>query len=371
MSTTQLRHHGICAPSASFQICKGHDSHHLEAEHDHKTNAMQKEVRTLPLTNNKMSTTDNNNNDDNILAPLVDTLTSDPASWKGSSLLSVTQITPSGLALLLQTVKAMKTLVRTDGGDDRLKHRVLATVFYEASTRTSSSFQAAMQRLGGTIIHMDGKGNNSANKKGETLQDTIRCLECYVDLTVLRHSVKGSVAQIMTGTSKPVLNAGDGTGEHPTQALLDLYTICDELKYDMTTASSTENKKLVVVLLGDLKHGRTVHSLSKLLARSGIKVVLRYCAPPELPMPDYIQDYVASYSHVTQECVSDLTEAVQGADVLYVTRVQKERFETVEEYEAVKVRLLLVVLGVTTITQGGRHDDDLMYTHTCMSLYSI
>lgn len=278
--------------------------------------------------------TDNN---DAILAPLVDTLTSDPASWKASSLLSVTQITPSGLALLLQTTKAMKTLVREHGGDNRLAHRVLATIFYEASTRTSSSFQAAMQRLGGTFIHIDGSkgGNNSATKKGESLSDTIRCLECYVDLTVLRHPVKGSVGQVMADTSNPVLNAGDGTGEHPTQALLDLYTICDELDYDI---SVTTEKTLVVVLLGDLKHGRTVHSLAKLLARSGMKVLLRYCSPPELAMPQYIQDYVASCSGVTQETVSDLTDAVKGADVLYVTRVQKERFDTVEEYEAVKVR---------------------------------
>ena len=272
--------------------------------------------------------------DNDVLTPLVDTLTSDPSTWKGSSLLSVTQITPSGLALLLQTAEQMRTLVRKHGGDNRLAHRILATVFYEASTRTACSFQAAMKRLGGTIIHVDGQGNTSANKKGETLSDTMRCLECYVDLTVLRHPVKGSVGQVVAGALKPVLNAGDGTGEHPTQALLDLYTICDELNYDIHTGSTT----LVVVLLGDLKNGRTVHSLAKLLARSGIKVVLRYCAPPELPMPQYVQDYVASYN-VEQEIYTSLNEAVQGADVLYVTRVQKERFETLEEYEAVKVSI--------------------------------
>jgi carbamoyl-phosphate synthase/aspartate carbamoyltransferase/dihydroorotase len=272
-----------------------------------------------------------------ILRPLMDTLTSDPVTWKGSSLLSVTQITPSGLAFLMQTAHKMKVLVREKGGDDRLAHRLLATVFYEASTRTSCSFQAAMKRLGGDAIHVDGQGNTSCGKKGETLPDTIRCLECYVDVTVLRHPTTGSVVQVSKDTCKPLLNAGDGTGEHPSQALLDLFTICDELKYDMTQHLANT---LVVVLLGDLKHGRTVHSLAKLLARSGIHVVLRYVCPLELMMPQEVQDYVASYQ-VEQLIFPDLVQAVQGADVLYVTRVQKERFNTVEEYEAVKVRSLV------------------------------
>ena len=120
--------------------------------------------------------------------------------------------------------------MRSKGGDDRLKHRVLGTVFYEASTRTSCSFQAAVMRLGGTFIHVDGKGNSSANKKGESLEDTIRCLECYTDATVLRHPVQGSVGRVIDIAMKPVLNAGDGVGEHPTQALLDVFTIRDELQ---------------------------------------------------------------------------------------------------------------------------------------------
>jgi carbamoyl-phosphate synthase/aspartate carbamoyltransferase/dihydroorotase len=273
--------------------------------------------------------------DGSILSPLVDKLTSDPATWKDASLLSVTQITPSGLSLLFQVSKEMKTLVRECGGDNRLAHRVLATVFYEASTRTSCSFQAAMQRLGGSILHVDGKGNSSAGKKGESLSDTIRCIECYSDVTVLRHSLTGSVEQVVASSHKPVLNAGDGTGEHPTQALLDLFTICNELNISLDDLQQ-EQQPLTVVLLGDLKHGRTVHSLAKLLARSSLNIQLRYCSPESLQMPDYIQDYVSEYSNVTQQSCFDIQEAIEGANVLYVTRVQRERFDNQDAYNEVK-----------------------------------
>lgn len=148
------------------------------------------------------------------LSDLTDKLIYDPQTWKGSPLISVTQMTTSGLLRLFQTAQSMRTLVRTSGGDNRLQHRVLASVFYEASTRTSCSFQTAMMRLGGTFIHVDGGkgGNTSASKKGETLEDTIRCLECYTDVTVLRHPTTGSVQRVALsdGTVKPVINAGDG-----------------------------------------------------------------------------------------------------------------------------------------------------------------
>lgn len=151
---------------------------------------------------------------DSSLVDLTNTLTSDPKSWHNSHLVSVTQISTSGLLLLLNTARSMRSLVRTTGGDDRLRHRILASVFYEASTRTSCSFQAAMMRLGGTYLHVDGGagGNTSASKKGETLEDTIRCLECYADVTVLRHPTTGSVQRVAlgSGTVKPVINAGDG-----------------------------------------------------------------------------------------------------------------------------------------------------------------
>ncbi|EED91548.1 aspartate carbamoyltransferase, partial [Thalassiosira pseudonana CCMP1335] len=270
-----------------------------------------------------------------------------------SPLISVSQITTSGLSLLFQTAAAMRYLVRSKGGDNRLQHRVLASVFYEASTRTSCSFQAAMMRLGGTFLHVDGGkgGNTSASKKGESLDDTIRCLECYTDVTVLRHPTTGSVGQVALGggTVKPVINAGDGVGEHPTQALLDYFTIWDELGLSLNPEDWRDDRDdyghkkkhkgdLIVVMLGDLKHGRTVHSLAKLLARSNLKheLVLRYCSPASLEMPSYVQEYVSGCDNVKQEEYTDMAEAVKGANVLYVTRVQKERFEKEEDYEKVK-----------------------------------
>ena len=262
-------------------------------------------------------------------------LTADPSTWQKSNLISATQLTADGLRLLYDVACSMRELVRSKGGDDRLKHKMLATVFYEASTRTSCSFQAAMKRLGGEVIHVDAGagGNSSAGKKGETLTDTINCLECYVDVTVLRHPIKGSAMEAASKAKKPIVNAGDGVGEHPTQALLDLFTIWDELGFENCYSSD----KLVVVLVGDLKHGRTVHSLSKILAQSGMKnIVLRFCSPPSLIMPEYVKDYLKSYENVTMEEVPDLKEALNGANVLYVTRVQKERFECESDYEAVK-----------------------------------
>ena len=205
------------------------------------------------------------------------TLTEDPSSWEGQSLLSVTQVTPAGFDLVVKVAQSMREIVKKYGGDDRLKHKVLATVFYEASTRTSGSFQAAIMRLGGKFLHVDGQGNSSAAKKKESLEDTIRCLECYVDVVVLRHPVTGSVPKASKSLKKPLLNAGDGIGEHPTQALLDSFTIWDELKTDPK----------IVVFLGDLKHGRTVHSLARLLCqlRPNSDLILRFCAPRGLDCP--------------------------------------------------------------------------------------
>jgi carbamoyl-phosphate synthase/aspartate carbamoyltransferase/dihydroorotase len=251
----------------------------------------------------------------------------------------------------------MRSLVQTSGGDHRLSNKLLSCVFYEASTRTSCSFQAAMLRLGGKVIMIDAsaQGNTSASKKGETLSDTIRCLECYSDVTVLRHPIQGSVEDVVrNGATKPIINAGDGVGEHPTQALLDLFTILDEWKM-LTSPGVVEccsTEPFVVVMLGDLKHGRTVHSLAKLLAQASCQELwkrplhIKYCSPKILSMPQYVQDYVKSChslnNPITQEvCFGDeieIEKVVEDAHVLYVTRVQKERFEDVNEYEAVKVR---------------------------------
>nr|KAG5688328.1 hypothetical protein BaRGS_027870 [Batillaria attramentaria] len=165
--------------------------------------------------------------------------------------------------------------------DHVLKGRVMASMFYEASTRTSCSFTAAMQRLGGTIVHFNE--STSSAKKGETLEDTVAMMAGYCDLLVIRHPSVQSVQTAARVSRKPVINAGDGTGEHPTQALLDIFTIREEI--------GTVNG-LTITMVGDLKNGRTVHSLARLLAV--YRVNLRYVAPPQLQMPADIQEYLRS-----------------------------------------------------------------------------
>lgn len=258
-------------------------------------------------------------------------LTGDASTWKNASLVSVSQITTEGLNLLMSVSKEMKELVQKNGGgDDRLNHHILGTIFYEASTRTSCSFQVAMSRLGGKFVHIDASGSTSSTKKGESLVDTVKCIEQYCDVVVLRHFQEGSVPNVALNASKPLINAGDGIGEHPTQALLDVFTILDELK-------PKRGQHLTVCLLGDLKHSRTVHSLVKLLAASdglgmGLTINVHYCSPESLQMPPSIVQECS----LTQRTFSDLNEAVQTADVLYVTRLQKERFESEVEYNKLK-----------------------------------
>lgn len=184
--------------------------------------------------------------------------------------------------------------------------RTLANLFYEPSTRTSSSFFAAMTRLGGSVIPIN-EVNYSSVTKGETLEDTVRTLECYADAIVLRHYDNDAAERAARVCMVPVINAGNGTGEHPTQALLDLYTIRKE-------RGGIDG--LAVTMMGDLKYGRTVHSLTKLLRLYDAR--LRFVSPPELSMPaDYLQP--GDTQHV------ELGEAIRDTDVLYVTRVQKER----------------------------------------------
>ena len=185
---------------------------------------------------------------------------------------------------------------------------VSTNLFYEPSTRTSSSFYSAMVKLGGNVIPINDV-NYSSVSKGETLEDTIRTVACYSDVIVLGHPIAGSVAKAAAVSPVPVINAGDGVGEHPTQALLDLYTIRKHIGVD---------KSIRVALVGDLKHGRTVHSLLKLLRLYDVKVHL--VSPQELAMPsEYVQENDIIHETL-DECISDV-------DVVYMTRVQKERIQ--------------------------------------------
>lgn len=241
----------------------------------------------------------------------------------GQDILSVLQFDRKDLEYIFGVAREMRSMVERVGTFDLLKGKILANLFYEPSTRTSSSFLSAMERLGGSVIPIN-EVRYSSVAKGESLPDTIRTLECYADVIVLRHPEVGSAALAAQYARKPVINAGDGIGEHPTQALLDLFTIAEELgKVD----------GLTVTMLGDLKFGRTVHSLARLL--SSFVVRLNYVSPEVLRMPAELVEELAARG-VSQHQYDDLDQVLPETDVLYVTRVQKERFEELDQYQQVQ-----------------------------------
>lgn len=245
------------------------------------------------------------------------------APFYGKDILSVKQFTRSDLDYIFDVAHEMREMVARVGSFDLLKGKILANLFYEPSTRTSSSFTSAMERLGGSVIPINEVRYSSVSK-GESLPDTVRTLECYADLIVLRHPEMGSAALAAQYARKPIINAGDGVGEHPTQALLDLFTILEELE---------GVDGLNVTMLGDLKYGRTVHSLARLL--SLYNVHLNYVSPEILRMPSEIIDELEGKGFSQAE-YSKLDDILPETDVLYVTRVQKERFEDQASYESVK-----------------------------------
>ncbi|KAF9199728.1 hypothetical protein BGZ59_003735, partial [Podila verticillata] len=237
-------------------------------------------------------------------------------------ILSSKQFDRNELHALFSLAHEMRTQVERNGSIDLLHGKVMCSMFYEPSTRTSCSFAAAMARLGGSVVSVDEE--SSSVVKGETLADMIRTLGCYGDLIVLRHPDPGSAATAAKFSKVPVINAGDGVGEHPTQAFLDVYTIREEL--------GTVNG-LTITLVGDLKNGRTVHSLVKLLAY--YHVTLNFVSPASLQMPEAVKDELRQAGVPFFE-YSDLNEVISESDVVYVTRVQKERFADLAEYERVK-----------------------------------
>lgn len=244
-------------------------------------------------------------------------------SFAGQDILSVSQFDRPNLDYIFGVAHEMRVLVERFGGADLLQGKILANLFYEPSTRTSSSFMAAMMRLGGQVIPINNVQYSSVSK-GESLPDTIRTLESYSDVIVLRHPEVGAAATAAYYALKPVINAGDGVGEHPTQALLDLFTIVEELgKVD----------GLTVTMVGDLKYGRTVHSLTKLLVNYGVN--FRFVSPDILRMPDDVLEVVRGTGQRFDE-VESLQDAVAESDVLYVTRVQRERFTDLAAYDRVK-----------------------------------
>lgn len=244
------------------------------------------------------------------------------APWYGQDILSVKQFTRDDLEYIFGVAHEMQAMVERVGSFDLLKGKILANLFYEPSTRTSSSFTSAMERLGGSVIPIN-EVKYSSVAKGESLPDTVRSLECYADVIVLRHPETGSAALAAQYARKPIINAGDGIGEHPTQALLDLFTIREELG---------QIDGLTVTMLGDLKYGRTVHSLARLLSQYVVRI--NYISPEILRMPAEIVTELGK--SIPQAEYTTLDPVLAQTDVLYVTRVQKERFTDEAVYESVK-----------------------------------
>lgn len=243
--------------------------------------------------------------------------------FKNRHVLSVTQYTRQDLHLLFTVTQEMRLGVQRQGVLSILQSRVLCTVFYEPSTRTSASFDAAMQRLGGRTVAINI--DHSSTKKGETLQDTIRTLGCYGDAVVLRHPNNDSANIAAKFSPVPIINGGNGSVEHPTQAFLDLFTIREELG---TVTGIT------VTFTGDLKYGRTVHSLIKLLQYYEVRINL--VAPAALSLPSDVRDLLVSSGQLAIEHDKLTPDIVARSDVLYCTRVQKERFPNIEDYERLK-----------------------------------
>ena len=246
----------------------------------------------------------------------------------GQDILSVDQFDRDKLSYIFGVADEMQIMVERFGSADLLHGKLLANLFYEPSTRTSSSFMAAMTRLGGAVIPINNVQFSSVTK-GESLPDTVRTLECYSDVIVIRHPESGAAATAAHYSKKPVINAGDGIGEHPTQALLDLFTIVNELGHV---------DGLKVAMVGDLKYGRTVHSLTKLLVNYDVE--FRFVSPEQLQMPadiiDIVQSNARSSSGHPYRVLEDIEAVIAEVDVLYVTRVQKERFTDLSIYDRVK-----------------------------------
>jgi aspartate carbamoyltransferase len=243
-------------------------------------------------------------------------------SFKGRDILSTEDLSKDDLLEIMKVTAKMEKLVAEQHVSDLLADKVVAVLFLEPSTRTRLSFETAINRLGArSIVVADAKSSSAA--KGESLADMARTVEGYVDCIVVRQPQTGGAKIIADAVDIPVLNGGDGSGQHPTQALLDLYTIQKE-------KGTLEN--LTVAMVGDLKYGRTVHSLSYALAPFHPSYV--YCSPKDLAMPAEVSADVKKMGIPLKE-TGDINDALQ-ADILYMTRIQRERFADPAEYERLK-----------------------------------
>ena len=243
------------------------------------------------------------------------------------NLISIQDLTRDDIDMILHRAAEMEEIAIKRS--KLLDGRIMACLFFEPSTRTRLSFESAMLRLGGSVLGFADVGVSSAGGKGETLADTIRTVERYADVIVIRHPLDGSARVAAEFSKCPVINAGSGAEEHPTQALLDLYSI-HKMKGTIDG--------LKISLCGDLKYGRTVHSLAMALIE--YDVTIKLAAPEQLQMkPSIIAEMKRAGLEVEE--VDNVEDAIEDADVIYMTRIQKERFPDIREYDAVKGRFRL------------------------------
>lgn len=243
---------------------------------------------------------------------------------KGKDILHVKDLKLEQISLILETAARYENVMASGGILTNMAGKVLATLFFEPSTQTRLTFETAMLRLGGHVVSVTDAKTSSSAVKGETLYDTGKMIDGYADVAVIRHMAVGSAKELADGAGVPVINGGDGSGQHPTQALMDLYTIQKE---------RGRLNNLTVTLAGDLKNGRTVHSLAWVLGKYGPRFY--FVSPEELRMPEEITSVLRDDGIEITE-TSNLAEAAAKSDVLYMTRIQKERFTDAEEYERLK-----------------------------------
>lgn len=239
-------------------------------------------------------------------------------------IISISEFSRDDLELIIDTAQRLKASPRTD----LLSNRVVAVCFFEASTRTRLSFETAIQRLGGRVIGFSDAINTSLAQKGETFADSVRIITSYADALVIRHPCEGAARLAADVAPVPVINAGDGSNQHPSQTCLDLFTIYETQK---------RLDKLSIAFVGDLKYGRTVHSLSQALCKYGARIFL--VSPQSLAMPDYIIDEYEQ-NGIEYHVMNSMEEVIPEVDVLYMTRVQKERFDETE-YRHIRVSFVL------------------------------
>jgi len=252
------------------------------------------------------------------------------ASWRGRDVISIRDLSREDIETVLEEAER----IRPD--PDLLRGRVMASLFFEPSTRTQLSFASACERLGGRVIGFSS-AETTSQAKGETLADTIKVVERYSDVIVIRHPLEGSARLAADLASVPVINAGDGANQHPTQTLLDLFTI-------RRFAGRIDG--LTIGMVGDLRYGRTVHSLAQALTRfEGVR--LRLISPPTLKLPPSVLRELEGKIEYEEREELDL----RGLDVVYVTRIQKERFPDIEEYEKVKGAYVITARTVEQLSE--------------------